>query len=573
MVIERLANINWEEFHFLRPQFLWLMLPLILILVLGLIGIRDQVKWKKHIAPHLRPYVISKGSEVFKRWMQILTFLVLTLAIVGLSGPSWEKIDLPDQILETPLVIALDLSQSMMAEDLQPNRLERAKFKIADLLDKDPKVRIALLGFSGTAHTLVPLTKDYTIIESYLKSINTGVLPFPGTDLEAALKLADSLGSATKAPGTLLLVTDTFDELTFTQLQDFVMDGKTKVVILPVGTAAGAQVPLPRSSRPMVNAQGKPVISALDEQMIQKIGAIDNISICKMTLDDSDMELLATTLRKELEFREKEEETKENWKDEGLIFIIPFAFFMLFWFRRGWVLYSLGLVFFLGSCSPNSEFSELWLTTEYRAQQKYDQGKFEEAAMLFTDPLRKGTAYYQAGDYSKAIEALARDSTSRGQYNLGLAYFKAGELAMAQIAFEHAALLDPEWQAASVNLERTTSYLGKNQDVFFEAEEVPTETQAQNIENTSPEDLGGGGQEATEEDMAVERLEETVETDIRTGKELEEVPEDLSAGSEDLSQNVLMRKVDDDPSLFLKRKFAHQVKTKNMKPKKDLKKW
>ena len=106
-----------------------------------------------------------------------------------------------------------------------------------------------------------------------------------------------------------------------------------------------------------------------------------------------------------------------------------------------------------------------------------------------------------------------------------------------------------------------------------DAQEVPQEEAAQNIQNTGPEDLSGGGQEATEEDMKKERKEETVTTDIRMGKELDEVPEDFKGGKQDNSQKILMRKVEDDPSGFLKRKFRYQLNKKGMKPGKTSKKW
>ena len=96
---------------------------------------------------------------------------------------------------------------------------------------------------------------------------------------------------------------------------------------------------------------------------------------------------------------------------------------------------------------------------------------------------------------------------------------------------------------------------------------------AENEENKSPEDLSGGGQEATKEQMEQKRLEETVNTDIRKGKELDEVPEDFESGKQNTSQKVLMRKVDDDPALFLKRKFQYQVKKENIKPLKNADKW
>ena len=243
-MIESVLNIDWNEFHFLRPKFLWLLLPLAFLLIVGLIVVREQVRWKRHIAVHLRPFVIKKGSETAKRWMQLSTFLALSFAVLALAGPSWEKFEQPERILETPMVILLDLSQSMMASDLQPNRLERAKFKISDLIEADPKVRTALVGFSGTAHTLVPLTNDYRIIEATLKGITTKILPYLGSDLGAGLKLADSLMKVTEAPGTILLLSDGFDEAVFEQLQQLAIQGNTRIEILPMGTAIGSEFPV-----------------------------------------------------------------------------------------------------------------------------------------------------------------------------------------------------------------------------------------------------------------------------------------------------------------------------------------
>ena len=159
-MIDAIQNIDWSQFHFLRPGFLWLFLPLAIILILSLISAREDVKWKKVIAPHLRPYVIKKGSESLKKWMQIVLVFILSLGTLGVAGPTWEMAEIPDKKLETPAVIALDLSQSMLATDIQPTRLERAKFKIKDLLAENPKARIALVGYAGSAHTIVPLTRD-----------------------------------------------------------------------------------------------------------------------------------------------------------------------------------------------------------------------------------------------------------------------------------------------------------------------------------------------------------------------------------------------------------------------------
>jgi len=566
-------DINWDAFHFLRPDFLWLLLPLAAALLVGLIGIREEVKWKKHIAPHLRPFMIRKGSEAFKRWMQVVAFLVISMGILGLAGPTWKQIDLPERILETPLVIALDLSQSMMASDLQPTRLERAKFKIQDLLRANPRARTALIGFAGTAHTLVPLTGDYNIIESHLSTLSPDVLPFQGTDQQAAILLADSLAAATRAPGTLLLITDAFNEETFGLLQQYNQEGGMRVEVMPMGTSAGARVPQGKTNRPMKDANGKYVVSSIDREIVSRINALEKVHVIDLTLDDSDMEQLAATVRENLEFREAEENTEENWKDEGFWLVVPFALFLLFWFRKGWVIYTVPLLLLFSSCSGEGSLKKLWFTPDYQGQLLYEQGDFEGAATLFADPMRRGLAYYKAGDYAQAIEAFSADSSAQGQYNLGLSYYKAGNLGLAREAFERAAVLDPDMQAATTNLSRTEDLIESSLEFLQEAEEAPGEERAENTRNSGPEDLSGGGQEATEEDMKQERQEETVNTDIRKGKELDEVPEDFTSGQVENSQKVLMRKVDDDPSLFIKRKLAQQVRARNIKPRKTTGKW
>ena len=109
MMEDSLLHINWEDFHFLRPQLLWLLIPVLILMVIGLFGLRESIKWKAVIAPHLRPFMIQKGSDQIKKWMHIGLFLVLSMAVLGSAGPTWRQIELPEKVLETPFVILLDL--------------------------------------------------------------------------------------------------------------------------------------------------------------------------------------------------------------------------------------------------------------------------------------------------------------------------------------------------------------------------------------------------------------------------------------------------------------------------------
>ncbi|MCM5664111.1 vWA domain-containing protein [Galbibacter mesophilus] len=569
-----LLPIAWNDFHFLRPQFLWLLVPVLVLLLLSLLSMRQELKWKKVIAPHLRPYVIQKGSNAAKIWMHVILLLAFIFGTVALAGPTWKKIELPGQKLETPMVLLLDLSQSMMAEDIQPNRLERAKFKIKDLIKYNPRARMALVGFAGTAHTIVPLTKDYEIINSHIENLKPSVMPFPGSDLEAALTLGDSLTQVTKAPGTLVLLSDDFSEKERVILNEYVRNHKNRLMILPMNTPSGAEVKDFRG-RIIKDKDGEAIRSYLDPQIMASLNAIDSISVQSLTLDDSDVEVIAKSIEKNLIFTEKDQEKENEWRDLGLLAVIPMAFLMLIWFRKGWVLYGLLFIFFT-SCSGESSFEDLWFTPDYQGQRLSDKGDFKDAAEAYSDPMRKGVAYFKAGEYEDAINAFSEDTTAMGEYNLGLAYFKNGDYEAASFAFNQAVEKDPSLQIAAQNSKELNRMLrGTDNFTPQAAEEDPGEggKQAQNKQNNSMEDLGGGGQEATKKDMEKERLEEEVGTNIRKGKELNEVPDDIQSQIQQPNQNILMRKVNDDPSLFLQKKFRYQVKKYNIKPNGNEESW
>lgn len=372
------------------------------------------------------------------------------------------------------------------------------------------------------------------------------------------------------------MITDDLDNETFELLQKFVSNGHTIVEIIPVNTVTGADVPSPRSKRPMKDANGKTVRSSLNTEVINKLNSLEHIHVNQLTLDNSDMEILAKSIRSNLEFNEENDDIESEWQDEGFWLIIPFAIFALMWFRKGWVVYTLLIMVSLSSCSTKDHsFKDLWLTEDYQAQQMAEKGDYEKAAETYRDPLRKGVAYYKSGNYEDAIEAFQIDTTAMGAYNLGLSYYQNGDYAAAELAFGKAVEMDPENEAARANQKMTQQIMqGENEATVEEAQEAAKEKPtAENDQNRSPEDLSGGGQEATKEDMEKERLEETVNTDVRKGKELDEVPDNFEAGKQDNSQKVLMRKVDDDPSLFLQRKFKYQVKKEGIKPGKNLKKW
>ena len=568
-MLDQLKNINWDKFHFLREGYIWIVIPAFVIILIGILFYSDSNSWKKKIAPHLRPFVIIKGTEWKSRWMHISVLMMFVFGFIAFLGPSWDQIKSPTKKIKSQFVIALDLSRSMLTKDISPNRLERAKFKIKDLLDANPRAETSLIVFSGSTHTVIPFTTDYKVILDQIDGLKPTIMPAMGTSFNGLFSKLDSLFIDNKAKGRVLLITDDLKDLSIELTSSFLQDNNVELYVYPFATQSGGKIPSFNET------------SSLDIQKLNSITSIDKASVLEITLDDSDVKDLSKVISDELIFEDKGDDEEENWKDNGFWFMIPLAFLFLFSFRKGWALNMIIICFTLMSCSSENnksesdfQFEDLWYTKEYQAQKEYDKGNFTDAAQGFEDPLRKGVAYYKAGDLISAKTAFEKDTTNQGLYNLGLVYAKLGQLDKSQEIFEKVLQQDPSNKDAATNLQHIISAKEELSKLTPENADLDESVKnAKNEQNKSPEDLSGGGQEATKKQMEKERLEETVETETRKGKELEELPDDFKSGKGEVPKNILMRKVDDDPALFLKRKFKYQIKMKQVEAETSIKKW
>jgi Ca-activated chloride channel family protein len=568
-MLEEIKNINWEEFHFLRPDFMWVAIPVSVVILLGVLLYRSPNSWKNHVAKHLQPYVIQKGTAWKSRVIQLSVLVMFVLGFIGFLGPSWDEIKTPVKKIESQLIIALDLSQSMLAKDISPTRLERAKFKIHDLLIANPRAETTLLVYAGSTHTAIPFTTDYKIIKDQLDGLKPSMMPIKGTEFGVLFNKIETLLGDNKAEGKILLITDDLADISIEEVSAFIQQNNVRLYIYPFATQSGAVVPSFKKN------------SALNLEKLNSLASLENVDFLEMTLDDSDVKDLGKVISDELVFEDEQDEEEENWKDNGYWLLFPIAFLFLFSFRKGWTLNLVFIAITFGSCtdqdnvpSTDFKFSDLWYTQEYQAQKEYDAKNYLEAATKFNDPMRKGVAYFKAGDFLSAQTAFAQDTTVSGMYNLGLTYAKLGQLTESQKIFEKILEKDPSNKNANSNLKQIT--LAIEQIDALKPEEVALNEEKQNAknkQNDSPEDLSGGGQEATKKDMEKERKEETTETGQRKGKELDELPDDFKSGSGELPKNILMRKVDDDPALFLTKKFRYQIKKKLVEVKKPTNKW
>jgi Ca-activated chloride channel family protein len=312
------------SFHFLRPEWLWALLP---VVVLALLLARRQsaaVRWRRVIAPHLLEHLVVRPRRRGRVRPVHLLAVALALATIAAAGPSWRREPSPFTEDTAPLVIALDLSTSMQVQDVQPSRLERAKQKIRDLLPARQGARTSLLAYAGTAHTVLPLTDDPQVLESFVAALDPSVMPREGKSPGSALQLAATMLAAELAPGTILILTD---EIPRGEIPTFAEHGdgsRDQVVVWAIGTEAGG----------IPTAGGE--LHGLDLAGLEALASESGAAIQRITVDDTDVERVLRRIETHLTAAQLDEE-EGRWRDEGWWLTWPMALVVLVWFRQGWL--------------------------------------------------------------------------------------------------------------------------------------------------------------------------------------------------------------------------------------------
>lgn len=534
----------WEQLHFIRPEALWLLVPVVLFPFFYLVRSDKSDKWVKHIAPQLRQYVVQKGNFKGLYAARFLIVFGWILMVISLSGPSLKQIEKPGAKIESTTMILLQVNESMLTSDLQPNRLERAKYKIKDLLDADPGIRMGLIAYSGTAHLVIPPTIDYKTLAVHLESLQPEVMPKKGNNLEEALFLADTLTSENTAPVHYILLTDALDQEMIYTVQTQMEGRDDQMTIMPFRG---------------INSELKENAEALSQNK--------NINVLLPSLDPTDVEQLAHKLEEEKEYQLDAQTQESLWVEHGYYLVWIIVFIILIWFRKGFMP-TMVLALMLSSCSGKYSGKDLFFTRDYQGQQAFDKGNYEDAAELFDDAMHKGTAYFKAGDYKNAIKAFASDSSAAGYYNMGVACLKDSNYNAAYNAFYRAYMADSTYKGSAEAIQDIQAWFVQQSNNEMEAlsDTVAAALFEQMKQNPNPEeDLGGGGQEATEEQMQEERLMEEAESEIHGANEEEELPDEFEQDSGLDASKVMIRDVQEDPGEFLKRKFEYQLKKRDAK--------
>jgi Ca-activated chloride channel family protein len=225
-----------SNFHFIRPAAL-LLAPVAMLLWWLWQRRSDPLRgWRQQIDPDLlRALTVGNGSS--NRIPAFLTLAAWLLGIIAIAGPTWKLEPSPFADDATPLMILLKADISMETSDISPSRLERARLKITDLAEARKNQPLGLIAYAGSAHLVLPPTRDTATVGTMAAEISPEIMPQPGDRLDLALRRATEVLSKSDQGGTLLVIADSVD----TELSKLSQATDLPIIFLAVNTPDSSQ--------------------------------------------------------------------------------------------------------------------------------------------------------------------------------------------------------------------------------------------------------------------------------------------------------------------------------------------
>ena len=443
--------------HFLRPELLLLLLLIPILLLLMRRSVTLENTWAQHINPALLSALQGhSGQKKHSGGSGIIVALLAALLIVAASGPSWHERAQPVTKVVDNIVVVLDLSLSMLAEDTPPSRLVRAKQKIVDLLGYRTEGSTALIAFSGDSFVVTPLTDDTRTIESNLAALGPLLMPVIGSRADLAITQAIEVFENSKLnSGRIVLVTDGVAAHQATSITEQLSRTKFDLNIISVGTESGAPILMP-NNRGYLQDNGAIVIPKTDVAALKQLAFDNSGEFSELTLSDEDLNALSLKELKSFTSQDNQDGVIEEelmsfdqWEDMGFIFLAVALPLCLIAYRQGVLL--LLFIMILPESGSAFELQDLWKTKDQQASEKQQAGDFEGAAELYASEKHRAEALYRSGEYEQAAGLYKKHPDATSSFNKGNSLAKANKLDEAIQAYEEALALDPTLEDAAFN--------------------------------------------------------------------------------------------------------------------------
>ena len=575
-------------FKFLNPQWLLLLLPVWFILWRFFKFYQQQSMWEQICDPHLLSKLIPGAVKAKKgRWLNWLLTIAMTLSIIATAGPSWRNQPIPLFESTASRVIVLDLSRSMLAQDVKPTRFKRAIFKARDIVQAQADGETALVAFAGAAFVVSPLTDDKQTLLNFLDSLKPDIMPVQGSRVDLSLSIAQKvLLSSLSENAHIYLLTDGASELEAAKQQaEQAKKNGHRVSVLGFGTQAGGPLK-DATGRLAKDEQGKLIIAKVYFEDLQAIATAGAGRFSKMTASDDDIQYLLSASD------ESNIDASEDSKDASLALpvndgvwlvwlILPFALLL---FRKNvlWIIVVI-CIHPMEQQAYALDWQSLWKTPEQRAFDAYEQGDYENSQALTHDPQLKGSAYYKQEQFENAQSWYARQDTAESYYNVGNALTRQQQFQQAVAAYGRALEIDPEFEDALFNKKLVEEFIKHEQgqqarenDEEDQGEESSDENSDQSESNQSQSQQSsqpkGTSDDELQSDSTAEQQDQQKQVEPQESEEDSSL-EDMAMKEDFKEQTQTPESIDrwinrlpDDPSELLRRKFLRDYQRQRSQP-------
>jgi len=457
----------FANFHFLRPEWLFALLPLAGMLWLLWRKRMSSRSWQSVVDPRLLPHLLIGQSTAQQPWMSPAVVSGGLLAIVAMAGPAWQKLKVPVFRNSSAMVVLLDLSRSMDATDIKPSRLLRAKMKLRDILMQQKEGETALIVYAATPFVVSPLTSDAKTIASQVNSLSTDLMPAQGSRPDRAINLAvQLLRQSSIAHAGVLLISDGIDGDEPSELKDAIkglVDAGHRLSVLGVGSVEGAPISA-ASGGFLKDSKGAIILPKLNDASMTALAHQGHGAYRHFSTDDSDLQALRASFKSALEQQASKKVkgiNSDQWRDQGVWLLLPLLLLGVLAFRRGYVLILLLLILPVPHLAYAYDWNSLWQRDDQRAQQALQAKQPQQAAKLFKNPEWRAAANYRAGNFKAAEADLQGIDSADAFYNRGNALAKQGRLAEAISAYEEALKRAPNNSDAKINRDLLEKMMNK----------------------------------------------------------------------------------------------------------------
>ena len=552
-----------EQFHFLEPLWLLAFIPLAVMFWLAFQTHTDSRAWEKIIDANLLPLLLQGKDSNKTRFPKFLLAMAWCIAVIALADPVWEKVPRPIFQTNAARVLVLDLSNSMLIDDIKPSRIARARFKIEDILSREEEGQTGLVLFAGEAFTAAPLTRDTETIRSMLKVLTPQIMPAQGSRVDLGLAKAHELmKQAGIVNGQILLIADGVSQInaSIKAARELFKDGHT-VSVLAVGTENGGKLNFRNNVSKLIK---------LDSEALENIAKSGGGNYRLMTSNNTDLKSLLNPITDNSSLENKQEYGDNNlqnsdWYSTGpflAMLILPFAALA---FRKGWLL-NIAVAFITigllaqpqevlaadeGSQSNwNALVERLSKNKAQRANDALLKKQYEKAKDLSEDPLARGSAEYKLEDYENALSSFQESQGVTARYNEGNTHAKLENYEEALAAYDRALKLDPTMQDALDNKKAIEDFL-KQQKQSGKEGESSNENQQGNSDSKNDEqnqesgdsqdkqDQQSGSQSANEGGEQEQQKDQKQDDEKSQENQFSDANEDLDKNKKDAEEEEL----------------------------------